>query len=412
LLKEHDWLFKTLVYGSYLDFNLITRLKKYYSSIKKIISDETKFISGTGIQYSKEPIYDSKHLINYSFIDAHAVEQYFINPDKIEKFTKEKVHRIRDQRIFKSPMLLIRKGPDTKLLVPKSAIYKKDAVFKDTLTAVKVFSKSNINILRNIEAVLNSDIYAYFSINTFASIAIEREQIQNYDKFSVPYVESDINLVETIEEAKKELHHLQKKNYFDDFKCSQIQQTIYDTQNKINNAILYALNFNEIELSLLDYALNINRPLITRTEKNKYDVLEELQKPLEKYSDVLISYANVFLNRFKRNINNDEQKFVVRINHTRQLLGMFFEVVPIDTQEENGIVWEDVTDKQIMSLLIKLSSEKITDKLFVLKDIRGFEKERFYIFKPNEKRLWHKAIAYLDAEEFMDAILRAGSKGK
>ena len=111
-------------------------------------------------------------------------------------------------------------------------------------------------------------------------------------------------------------------------------------------------------------------------------------------------------------IDNNKRKFVVRVWHTKQLLGMFFDVVPINIPEENGIIWEDATDKQILSLLIKLSSEKITDKLFVQKDVRGFKKDYFYIFKPNEKKLWHKAIAYLDSEEFMDAILRTGSKGE
>ena len=92
---------------------------------------------------------------------------------------------------------------------------------------------------------------------------------------------------------------------------------------------------------------------------------------------------------------------------------MFFEVVPTETQDENGIIWKDATDNQILKLLIQLSSEKITDRLFVQKDIRGFDlpEQRFYIFKPNEKRLWHKAIAYLDVEDFMDAILRAGRRG-
>jgi hypothetical protein len=51
LLKEHDWLFKTLVYGSYFDFNFIKRLKKY-PSIKKIILDNSDLIHGTGIHYT------------------------------------------------------------------------------------------------------------------------------------------------------------------------------------------------------------------------------------------------------------------------------------------------------------------------------------------------------------------------
>ena len=45
--------------------------------------------------------------------------------------------------------------------------------------------------------------------------------------------------------------------------------------------------------------------------------------------------------------------------------------------------------------------------MFVTKDIRGFDADCFYIFKPNERRLWHKAVAYVDAEEFSESIFRA-----
>ena len=67
-----------------------------------------------------------------------------------------------------------------------------------------------------------------------------------------------------------------------------------------------------------------------------------------------------------------------------------------------------MNDKAIMKIVSGLSSEKITESLFVQKDVRGFEEEYFYVFKPNEKRLWHKAIGYLDVDEFMDALLLAG----
>ncbi|MDR2438813.1 MAG: SAM-dependent methyltransferase [Planctomycetaceae bacterium] len=413
LLKQDDWLFKTLVYGSYLDFNLIKRLKTNYPSIKKIISNTKKFIYGTEIQYSKTQIYDATQFHNYPFIDAYAIEPYFINPDKIVPFTEKKVHRIRNQRLFEPPMLLIRKGPDTKLLTPKSAICEKKAVYKDTLTVVKVFLKSDIKYLRHIEAILNSDIYAYFSIHTFASIGIEREQIQNYDKFSVPYIECDLNLMETIEKAKIEQDHLQQQQILiNSTKYSQIQKMIDHTQNAINETIIKSLNFNEEEQALLDYALTINRPLITRTKKNNYKILDKLQKALSIRSKEIADYASIFLQRFKPNIDNDTQKFIVRIRCSNHIIGMFFEVVPINTKEENGIIWENIDDKKILSLLMKLSSEKVTNRLFVQKDIRGFEKKYFYLFKPNEKHLWHKAIAYLDAEDFMNAILKAGRKGE
>jgi type I restriction-modification system DNA methylase subunit len=413
LLKDNDWLFKTLVYGSYLDFNLIKRLKEKHTSIKEFISDKTKFISGTGIHYSTEELEkpkDTHEIKSFSLISSYSINSYCIDYENKNILKQDNVDNIGDTRLYFAPMLLIREGIDTKLLNAKAAVSLKNVLFKSSVTSVVSTNKST-NDLKTILGIILSDLYTYLTINTFASIGIEREKAEIYNKFSVPYINCDIvELVETIEKAKIELHNLHKQDIIDNIKCAKVQKTINDTQKKINDTILQALNFNEIEKSLLDYALTVNRPLITRTKRDKYKILGKLQKSLSKQE--IIEYANVYLNRFKQNIDNAEQKFVARVWHTNQLLGIFFEVVPIDTQDENGIIWEDATDKQILSLLIELSSEKITDKLFVQKDIRGFEKEQFYIFKPNEKRLWHKAIAYLDAEEFMNAILKAGKRGE
>ena len=82
---------------------------------------------------------------------------------------------------------------------------------------------------------------------------------------------------------------------------------------------------------------------------------------------------------------------------------MFFKVTDEKNKEE--ITWESPTDDELLSKLLSLGCEEITKSLFIQKDIRGFERDRFYVIKPNEKKLWHKAVAYLDLEEFVDAIL-------
>lgn len=57
-----------------------------------------------------------------------------------------------------------------------------------------------------------------------------------------------------------------------------------------------------------------------------------------------------------------------------------------------------------------LSISQITDtkdptkNLFVQKDIKGFEKNSFYIIKPNEYKCWHRAMAWYDVAEFKEAI--------
>ena len=85
---------------------------------------------------------------------------------------------------------------------------------------------------------------------------------------------------------------------------------------------------------------------------------------------------------------------------------MFFRTIDERDFIENIKIENQQTESEIIQFIIKLGGEQITNRLFIQKDIRGFEKDCFYVFKPNEKRLWHKAIGYLDVDEFADAILR------
>lgn len=411
-LKRYDWLWKVLVYGSYLDFNFIKRLKEGYTSIKEIISDEKNFIEGTGIQYSSSPSYSATHLIGKPFLDAHGLTSFFILPEKISSFNKSKVHRIRDERLFKHPMLLIREGIDMETLTAKCAISKQDLLFKDSITSIKALNKSNLNILNNIASIFSTSLFPYYAVNTFASIGIERERVKNYNKYSLPYLELNIkDNLEKIEQASKAIHNEKNKTLIDNHKIQSLQSGIDTELKRVNEIIFQQLELNNVECSLIDYALQINRSLIVDNDECK----NKLFSPLSFEDSILKEYAQLYIERFQSKLSIDDRKFVVEIWHTNQLVGMFFKVVSAKKQKDN-LIWINKQDGdwEILSFLTKISSEKITDKLFVQKDIRGFGNngQDFYIFKPNERRLWHKAIGYLDVNEFADAILRAGRVGK
>lgn len=409
-LKDFDWLWKVLVYGSYLDFNFIKRQKNDLISIKKFISDSKSFVEGTGVQFSSDEKYDSSQLNGLPFIDAYAITPFFITPEKVSVFNKTKVHRIRDERLFKPPMLLIRKGLDLNSLTSYCAISSKDAVFKDSVTSIAVTNKSKKDSLYNIAAVLVSDLFAYYAINTFSSIGIEREQTQSDNKYSLPYLELGAkDFIEKIEQAKKSIHSEKSKTLNDNHKIQLLQNNVQTELNNINKSIYKQLELDDTELALIDYALEINLRMIVGNDKNKNRLFSNTNFK----DEILKMYATIYVNRFKSKLETKDKKFVVEIWHTNQIVGMFFKLVPTSTYT-NSIVWLNKRDGdwEILSLLAKISSEKVTDKLFVQKDIRGFEKDYFYIFKPNEKRLWHKAIAYLDVNEFADAILKAGRIGK
>jgi hypothetical protein len=413
LLKEHDWLFKTLVYGSYLDFNFIKRLKSY-PSIKKTISDNSDLIYGTGIHYtSKAQEYpkDTKDIENMPMISAYAIKAFYIDYTQKTVLEKVKVDGARDKRLYQAPMLLIREGMDLHSLNVRAAISLRNVVFKNSVTSVKSFA-GNVSALKIILGILTSDLCSYLAVNTFASIGIERERTEAYNMFDVPYIDyGAIDLIEKIENLMIDLCDV-KKDILNDPVSLVIREKINNAKKQLNLTIKKALKISELEDALIDYALTINRPLIPLQREKKYLALQDIISPLREKSMEIVDYIKIFFDRFKPDFDDDRNQFVARVWCTEHIIGIFFEVASLAIQTEDGIIWEEVKEKKLLATLIRLSSEKLTDRLFVQKDIRGFEKERFYIFKPNEKRLWHKAIAYLDVDEFMDAILRAGRDHK
>ena len=402
-LKEFDWLWKVLVYGTYLDYNFIKRLKTHFQSIKEVIANEDLFVVGTGIQYSSNPTYDSSKLIGEPFIDSFGIDSFFINPDKISQFNKRKVHRLRDERLFKAPMLLFREGIDMDTLTARSAISRKSLLFKGSITSIKTLKKGDIKVLNNIAALFNSALFSYFAINVFTTIGIERERVTNYNKFSLPYVplESDEN-VARLEIHQKNLYKEEQKTLKNDHSIKSLATQVKNELDLINQKIAERLNFSPLEFALLDYALSVNRVLIVGNDLEK----KTLFAPLKMNDAALMDYASIFLKRFKSKIDTAYQKFQIEIIYSNTVVGMVFKnVAPSDYSE--AITWKKVDDaKAMISIINAISHQKITERLFIQKDVRGFEKDFFYIFKPNESRLWHRAMAFLDTHEFADAILR------
>ena len=416
-LKKYDWLWKVLVYGSYLDFNLIKRLREK-PSIKNIINDRDRFISATGITFSeKKAKYDASRLKGMDFIDVYAVENFFINPQKVTPFQKDRLGRIRNTKkdIFYAPMLLCRHGLDTEKLILRSAISYKNAIFKKSLLSIKAYRIEDTNILKNIGCIFSSDILSYLSIQTFSSIGIECGNAKGGEILSLPYVELNKDYYETMEglyrlrDQKKESMLLNANELYD------IDKKIVDESNAYNNKIKDMLNLTTADDDIVDYALNVSRTIIhindVGIEKRKELMLnDQLFKALNTQDTMLKEYAQVYIDRFANSFNRNGKRFTVEILYSSQVIGMYFKVIDESMFIDDIVFTSD--NKNLLSTIIALASNKLTDALFVQKDVRGFEKEYFYIFKPNEKRLWYKAVAYLDVNEFDDAMLKTGRGGQ
>ncbi len=405
-LIEYDWLWKILVYGSYLDFNLIRRLKikTEYKTIHNIIK-ENKYLIGQGIQYGSD-LNDAKELCGLPMIDVKFVQPYFIEPHTLDTFSRPHVHRIRNKQLFEENKLIIKKGisPDFKLI---SAISYEKAVFKDSLTAIKVFQKSDVKDLKIFSGLLHSDLFSYFITQTGTSTGIEREQVFDREKFCFPYLNNPTitKYVEKIEEISKKLFKEKQKVLNPNVHTLEGEKE--KLMNNLNEEILNSFNLNEQERALVDYAVNITIPLIMRHKGYE----KELFSPLRIKDTFLTNYAGVFINRFRDSFERRDKKFTIQILYSNHIIGMFFKVTG-ERKNKEQIVWENKSEDDLLLKLSSLGCQKITESLFIQKDVRGFEKDGFYIIKPNEKKLWHKATAYLDAEDFADAMLREGKESQ
>ncbi len=410
-LKDYDYLWKILVYGSYLDFNLIKRLRKYDKVSDIIYGDNFLVKQGLKRKDGDREI-DVSEIVGWDFLDTSGrgdkkeIQSFFISP-KHKKWMNGSVgyiYRNKDQTVytdlFKPFSLLITEGVD-KNFKPRCGILNHTAVFTSSITAIK----GNVDILRNLSGLMNSKLFPYFVLQNSSYLGIEREQTNDKeDKFSIPYLKNNriINLVQKLEKL-----HLEKYELGNELQSTfEIEESISIEKTNLDNTVLSAFSFSKQEKDLLDYSTEITIPMIMR-----HKGYERIFNPIKLESQTISDYANLFLERFNPIYKKNNQKLVVEVKHTNQIIGLFFNLIPLNSKEASIKLTEE-KNTIILEFLSSLGVEKITDQLFIQKDIRGFEENGFYLIKPNEQKLWHKAIGHLDVDEFMDAILIAGKKSK
>lgn len=400
LLKEYDWLWKTLVYGSYLDFNFLKRLKSMRSITDVLQTHNVLVKQGIKRKDGNRRI-DTTSLKGWNFLDLRKeIQQCHISRSHAKWKTssvgyiyKDKNTKEIDTSIYTAPMLLIKECVNT-YLESVSAVSDQDLLFTDKITSIKFMDKKDSDYYYAICGIINSSLFSYYVMqsSSTAGIMIE-QQINDEERFSFPFLYS-----KTLVDSIKKIESLNNENDVDVLHCG---EKIGKLKNEIDLHICELLQMSSVEIDLWNYTKEVVIPL---TMGRGDAVLRGVD--YKDSENVLHNYAQIYINRFARSFNRAGKRFIVEINYSPQIIGMFFKII------DESVLSEEITlsnDSNILSsTLTRFSSERITDRLFVQKDIRGFEKDGFYIFKPNEKRLWHKAIAYLDVDAFADAILRVG----
>jgi len=237
--------------------------------------------------------------------------------------------------------------------------------------------------------VLSSSFFKYFIINTGSSIGVEREQIHNPEKFSLPYIH-DSDVIQSAKDIEE-----YSKNEF-----AQYDKEFDSLKERLNQSVLNSFNLTAQERVLVDYSNKIMIPWIMQ---KKYNIAFKKYN----YKDQKIeAYIDIFIQHYSKIYKEINRYFGVEVLWDEYAIGIYFKV--LDREPTTQIVWKKESNIQNF---LKLSSGKTLNNLFIQKDIKGFESDGFYVVKPNEYKNWHEAIGYLDFYEFDKAILGAGRRG-
>lgn len=393
MLIENDWAWKTLVYGLTGDFDVICRLKTTQKTLQESISkQQPSIVKGTGVKCRDGDMKDASHLVDRLLLDPDtAIDHFVLHESHTTYFVKKRIDRPRSEALFSAPYCLVKRGLDMNDYTMRAVYSERDFVFHETIYAIKgeVCQKT---FLLNIVGLLNSKVYSYFNLMLGTSLGIEREARQMQEVLSFPFIfeEGIASQVEQIQEIQKSSGN---------FGVATDASAEIDA---LNQAIIKAFGLSKNEF--VDYALRIQIPQLTG--KNNLDATRKVDM-----QDFEI-YAQYFFN-YLRPIFEYTLKYVQISIYP--IVAKHFSAVEISILDEKPlddyIISDDKTHR-LKEMLTKLSSHKVNEQFYFLKDVLHFEENSVCIIKPNRYKNWHPAIARLDIMEVTDLILSSETGGK
>lgn len=394
---ENDWMFKVALYGNVLDFNFIIRLVKIPTTILEVIDNKQVF-KGAGIKSNKGNCF-ADFLIGMPIIENKQVCDYYtpIGSDKpLLNINDVWYESGRQKELFNGCKILIKEQARNESDIVVSLI-EKDVVFKNGIWGLSFKETRKAKL---IYSYFISNLYSYFIYITSCSWGVStRPQIRlDEEILAFPLIntnQSNINLLINLVNSFLKPY----QNFYKRFSLGEPKKNSMILQS-INSAIENIYQIKEYEKDLISYVIDISRYQFQESK------IQNITRKVHKDYSVLESYVNVFIHEFK-DLYKDEY-MQVEVYALDYFIAMNFVFKSEKPKERIVFNQTETTEKAIFKAISKnLTVTKISEDLFVQKDVKGFEENSFYIIKPNEYKCWHRAMAWYDVAEIKKTIEEA-----
>lgn len=403
----YDWLWKILVHGNVLDIHFLKRLKENPETLKSFINDGSYEYKGGLKVTDGTNANNTDDIQNYDYLDAENGFRPFstYSYKKWKKYVEEEqiengeVGYLPDLRFFKGEKLLIKKGI---ILEPNhnfsesyfqsvSAFNDRKICFTSTVCSIKSVSDNADSkiFLAALSGLFNSKLFTYFLLNTSTSAGIERSRIHFDDFLNFP-INWNSKLGELV---------LKITNQFDNFSNPIVDSEI---KKQIETEIVKIYKITKVEKSLIEFASDVSIPILLRQEDT--NIFKPLNGILKKDQQYLEKYVEIMLSAFEHRFEKINKHLTCKIKCSDNFIRVDFN---ISTQKNDNPEFVMIENDDLEVLLGDLGIYQVCKDLYFQQDVRGFTDSSFYIVKPNEKKLWHEAVSYLDALEFDEEFTKA-----
>jgi hypothetical protein len=402
---ENEWMFKIALYGNTLDFLFLKKLGNIDVTIGDFIGNKNLFKPGNGIHKGTPKKY-FKELVGLPIIETNDIKTYFTPVNEQTKILKIEdifLEAGRKVELFQGNKILFTRRPKKETEISIS-LCEESAVFRNSAYGVPVGNENDF--VSQIYSYLNSYIYTYYQYLTTSNWGVYNPEINLNEYLSFPYIEPSKHQASKLNLLVEDLIKPFKEHYKNYPFLNYEEEPNLNILENINSIIEEIYQIKGYEKDLIDYVLNISRYQFQESKQHLVSNFND--SDYRNRCDVLEKYADVYFHEFEKIY---EEEFIqVEVYSLKHFIALNF--VFLDKKPTEKIIYPDKKDEKevLKSLADNLSISQITDarnsdyNLFIQKDIKGFEKNSFYIIKPNEYKCWHRAMAWYDVAEFKETI--------
>ena len=232
-LVKYDWLYKTMLVGEEDDFKFIKKLNSENISLGKLISNHPHLKSGVGFKkVLNNEGRDVSEFLDNDFLKTsnNDLKRYSISPSAKWKYSHIKSG---DTDLVKPPFVLM-KASFTPTFDFIAAFSDKTLIFDYNTFSIKGTWADEV-LLRNIAALINSDLFKYYFFMT-GNVGVEKNRSTFSERKKFPVSEDIITNMELSAIVCLREKNLERASILD---------------NKINEIIFKSYNLSNSEINLI-----------------------------------------------------------------------------------------------------------------------------------------------------------------